>query len=173
MSVAYVRMGKMEISSKSHGSFFLKGKKATLLIHPADARTFADSVIVPEGEKYKGDPSPRLVIAGPGDYEVGGIAVGGRKINGDCVFRIIVDAISVLYLSSIPKEKASLEQFGSIDILLLGDYSDAIYQLDAKIAIPFTDELATKLGKEVEREKKLSVTKEKLPQDLKVVMIHG
>lgn len=170
-------MGKMEIASKSIGSFQLKGKRATLLINPSDNKLASDGVILTkqQGNNYapNAEEIPRLIIQGPGEYEIGGISVSGRNLGGETAFRIGIEGIALLYLPNAPADKAILEQFGQVDILLLGDYNDGIYELEPKIIIPFTQELGEKLGKEVASEKKLSITKEKLPQDLKVVIIHG
>lgn len=148
----------MEITSKSQGSFYIKGKRATLLVSP-------DTLLFEDRKDVK--------IAGPGEYEVSGVVILGRRLDGEVSFRMVIDGVRLLYLASAPKTIDELEQFIPVDVLLLGVYSRDIHELDSKIIVPFTDEVGRLLGKEVERSKKLTVFADKLPEDMKVVVLYG
>ena len=116
---------------------------------------------------------PHLIISGPGEYEVGGVTISGVKMHGVLYMKMVVDGVSLLYLPSIPKGEGALEQFSPVDILLLGEYGEIIHDLEPKILIPIQGSLSQNLGKPVEETKKLTVTADKLPEELKVVVLNG
>lgn len=148
----------MEITSKGAGVFQIKSKLATLLLS-------ADRLVLPE--------RPELIIDGPGEYEVGGATTTVRKIDNTLCTRIIADGLSILYLPKVPKNMETFELLSPVDILFLGEYAQSIHELEPKVIIPFSDEISTSLGKTANVSKKLSLTKEKLPENLEVVILHG
>lgn len=148
----------MEITSKTDASFQIKGKSVTLVVN-------VESVMLPE--------RPELIIDGPGEYEVGGVTIAVRKIDDSLSMKIVADGLSLLYLPKVPKSMETIEQLSPVDILFLGEYAQSIHELEAKMIIPFSDEISTSLGKTANVSKKLSLTKEKLPENLEVVILHG
>lgn len=148
----------MEITSKTDASFQIKGKSVTLVIN-------VDRLMVPE--------RPELIIDGPGEYEVGGATIEAKRIDETLCFKIILDNLSLLYLPKAPQSVETLEEFSPVDILFLGEYGESIHELEAKVIIPFSNEISTSLGKTANVSKKLSLIKEKLPESLEVVILHG
>lgn len=148
----------MEITSKGTGVFQIKSKSVTLVVS-------GDRLVVPERAE--------LLINGPGEYEVGGATTTVRKIDDSLCMRIVLAGLLLLYLPKVPKNIETIEQLSPVDILFLGEYAESIHGLEAKVIIPFSDEISTSLGKTPRVEKKLSLTKEKLPENLEVVILHG
>lgn len=140
------------------GSFRIKGKKATLLLKP-DALLFEER--------------PDVKIAGPGEYEVLGVTIAGKRVNGEICYRLTVDGVRLFYIKKLPKSLEEVEHFLPIEVLLLGEYTHDVAELEPNIIVPFTDEIAKGLEKEAERSKKLTVSADKLPEDVKVVLLYG
>ena len=144
----------MEIFWSGH-SFKLKGKLATAIVS-------AEGVSI----------EPQF-FSGPGEYESKGIMVTGIKGEEGVAYQITVDGLQIVYLGS----KVSGEQ---TDILLTPTAGDAA-DLEPKIIIPFAEDteslnkLIKELGGEgVTPQPKLSVTKDKLPEEPTVVVLqHG
>ncbi|MDD5110022.1 MAG: MBL fold metallo-hydrolase [Patescibacteria group bacterium] len=70
-----------------------------------------------------GDPAPRI-IAGPGEYEAGGILVEGITLSAEghhTAYRIIADGINVIVVGMLPKlpSPEAAESLAGGDILLL------------------------------------------------------
>lgn len=163
----------MELLSKAPGSFKIKGKKATLLINPKDAKeeNVDAAVFTNQAESIQG--TARVIIKGPGDYEVNGATIWAFQESESLICRIVIDGLSLLYLPQIPKNAGDIEQFSPVDILILGQYSEVIHDLEPKVIIPFEEKIVESMGKPVEKEKKLILTKEKLPTELRVVSLYG
>lgn len=188
-------MTLMDIYYFGFTSIRLRGKKTTLVIDPFSKetaglkfeKTEADAVLL----TAKNSPrisldqvsNSRVVIDGPGEYEVGGVAIHGIAIDGIATYVVKIDGVTMLHLGDIsnPLSDSEIEKYPSIDILFVyggKDTADMIAKLEPKIVVPlnFTNEtldaFLKELGKEsVKPVSKLTITKEKLPSEMEVVVL--
>lgn len=147
--------GLMEISYQNSGGFRLKGKKATVLVTPAEIAV----------ENYK--------ITGPGEYEIGGVEVIGLAGG---VFRINIDGVGV---GLIPQKLTEEEKnrIGAVNIVLTPATAELDATLEPNYVIPFgnkedVEKFSKNLGAEnVVAVSKLVTSPEKLPETTTVVVL--
>lgn len=180
----------------------LKGKKTTLVVDPF---TKESAKIIPGGRQVKFEATEadgvlitskhvshisadqvnnyRVVIDGPGEYELGGATIVGIPVFDQTTYYVKMDGINLLHLGGLRQSftDSDLDKFPSIDILFIAvtkEAADIIAKLEPKIVIPLHfDEAALALflkaiGKEgIKPISKLTITKEKLPSEMEVVVL--
>lgn len=129
----------------------------------------------------------RVVIEGPGEYEVGGVGIIGIQLGQVTTYCVKMDGIVLLHLGSLTKTPtdSDLDKYPNIDVVFVPvghGPADFIAKLEPKIVIPinFTKGIETtvtsfagEFGKEgIRPQSRLSLTKEKLPQELEVVWLN-
>lgn len=176
----------------------LRGKKTTLVVDPFDKETTgiafeqtqADAVLQTE-ESPKASLTKvrdyRVVINGPGEYEVGGASILGIPIGNVTTYYIKMDGIALLHLGKCerPLTDAEIERYPSIDVVFAPvnrTSANFIAKLEPKIVVPinFTQKsndavvsFLSELGKGgIKPQPKLSISKEKLPAEVEAVWLH-
>lgn len=169
----------MDIFWQGQTSFKFKGKNATLLIDPPKAAE-ADIVLLSDGAS-KDFPETVRVFQGPGEYESKGVVISGFKTNKNTIYHIIIDGLNIVHLSDIGNHKLSEEIAGSIEqtdiLLVMAGNESAVSQLEPRLIIPMDGEGLNKFLKEMGAENatpqnKLSITKDKLPEEPTVVVLN-
>lgn len=132
----------MEISLVNSSSVKIKGKNASLIIDPT-AKQDADIIIATKSldvlgiDKIEG---VRLVIAGPGEYEAGGISITGKNTKGNILYNII-DSSKIMFttsngVTSVPDD----EEYDCLLIEVMGELKeDAFASINAKCVVLFGD----------------------------------
>lgn len=177
----------MEISLVSPGSLRLKGKNASLVIDPNSSiknKIPADGVVLlaeEGGYDLSKIENSRLIIKGPGEYEIGRIKIISIAFGSDLVYSFFVDNVRVFVAKSEVLEKNSQklkENFSDTQILVLNANAlidqAKIADLTPQIVVLYGEkasEIAKSLGKEKENVAKLSITADKLPQEMEVVVL--
>lgn len=179
----------MQISLLKDSCFKVKAKKLHLVIGPLKddiSKIKADIVIIPHQKddiyfkKIGGRP---FVINAPGEYEISGVSIFG--IDG--VYVIEIDGIRFCYLSKLDSglTDEQLEEVDGVDILLIlvGEYGFSINQavkitnqIQPKITVPVGEGVVDQFLKEIgyeegERVKRLTIAKNSLPEEMKVVVL--
>lgn len=145
----------MDIYWLGNSTFRLKGKMATALVNQ-------DGVTI--------DPH---LFSGPGEYESKGIMVYGIALELT-VYQVTIDGLQVVFLSGPVK----LEETLQTDILLT-PVSGAVADLEPRMIVPYGEgENLTKLIKELGGEgvaavPKLTIIKEKLPEEPQIVVLEN
>ena len=109
-----------------------------------------------------------FTIDSPGEYEAGGISVIGVAAFSTCIYVVEVDGLRICVLNSQIQEKLPsnlLDALGPIDITV-SEKLDLAKQTDPYVAVITKAEPGLS-----EPVVKYSVTLEKLPQDLQVVVL--
>jgi len=153
----------MEISKVSNSSIKIKGKNASVVIDPSGkvdaevviASSLKDTLAI---DKVEGK---RLVISGPGEYEVGGISITGKDTKGGVSYQLL-EQVKVLFapssaLSYVPDD----EDFDALVIKLTGEVSkDAFAPINAKCVVLLGDISLTHMkADEVESASKINLKK--------------
>ena len=170
----------MEVSSVSPTSIRIKGKQISFLIDPTPSRAKqqADAVLLTSGNAIVTEniEGVRLTMSGPGEYEIGGIKITGIRSGEHTMYYFLLDGISVLVApASSLKGKESLRDVGLATILsdVVVDES-AIATIDSNVVVFYGSEATANgkvTGKEVQPINKYTTTKEKLPQEMEVVLL--
>lgn len=186
----------MEITYLGHAAFRIKGKTATVVTDPyapaaaglkfpkhisADILTVSEdhadhnAIHQIEGTAY--------VVNGPGEYEIKGVGVIGRKSGINTIYRIEMDGLSIVHLGNLdhPLSVEEVDSLDGVDVLMIsvsGSAVPVINEIEPSIVIPMRynrDELATflkEIGKDdVTPQPKLTVTKDKLPDQMQVIIL--
>lgn len=153
----------LEIEYKGAGCVVIETKKTKVVTDPllpgqSSLEKTNDAVILATEPRFVADNGAKLVIDGPGEYEVGDFSVRGeaakRSIdhsdeNNTTIYRIEVKDVRIGLLGNIaaPLSEDQLEALGVLDILILpvggnGYTLDAvaaaslIRQIDPRVVIP-------------------------------------
>jgi L-ascorbate metabolism protein UlaG (beta-lactamase superfamily) len=185
----------MEIRKVSAGCWQIKTKKEVVLVDP-DKETKLASRIVVHTQNVDGgvrlEDDSIVIIAGPGEYEVGGVEVAGFNGGGAKLFTVTADGVTVGIFGELTEaiKDKKLEKLDGIDVLVVRiGYKDAIAMKDlVKIAkdigtnylIPMGyndgDESLKKFLDETDNEgleavESLKVEKESLPEGMEIVIL--
>lgn len=171
----------MDISIIGKNSIKIKGKEATFVVDPSREmpKTPADAVILLNGSDnidISRATDFRIVISGPGGYEVGRAKISGTTTPKGTLYRLFIDGITVI-LGRASETKA--EGFSSCQVLVINTDSEfnesSITSLEPKIVALYGDkkvESAKTIGAEnVSTVNKLIATKDKLPEKMEVVIL--
>lgn len=187
----------MDITYLGHSSFRLRGKTATVVTDPYDPamtglkfpkHTTADIVTVSHDHgdhnaigELEGEP---FVVAGPGEYEIKGVGIVGLSGGKTTIYRMEIDGVSVVHLGSIDQvlTAAQVDSLDGVDILLVPVNDVAfqiVHEVEPSIVIPMhagtADSVSAflkEMGKEgIAPQPKLIVTKEKIPEEMQVVVL--
>lgn len=179
----------MEITHFGQSSFRIRGKHATVVMDPCipfPKHVTADIVTVsedhPDHNAISQIEGTAYVVNGPGEYEIKGVGVIGRKVEKNTMYRIEIDGLSIVHLRDVNHTLSAeeVDSLDGVDILIMDVASpvSVIHEIEPVIVIPMRasrDELTTflkEVGKEdVVPQPKLTVTRDKLPEQMQVVIL--
>ena len=158
----------MQITNQSNGVIELKTKNASAILD--------ESIRI-------GD----VVLNGPGEYDVAGIAVVGFIGDEHPFYSIEIEELGVVYFPEKPQKLSdkSKEELGSVDIAIVpvnggssvADTMALINSLEPNIVIPigevaFVEEFAKQAGSAVENIDTLKITKSMLlPDERRIIVL--
>lgn len=171
----------MEIYHLTGNSLRFKSKRSTLIVDPSSSitKTPADSIISTQYQKEDNGKVTdfRMSINAPGEYEVGGIKISGLKVDDNISYNLFVDDIDVIISKNTTLQKAS-DKYEGCDVLVLDCDSDinqsVVTALEPRVLILYGEkakEAAKAMGKEAQTANKYAVTKDKLPEELELVIL--
>lgn len=160
----------MEIFWLGQAAFKLKGKGATVIVDPYDpsiglkwSKLEADIVAVthdhPDHNNTAGVTGASYVAAGPGEYEIKGVAFTGvpswhdnkegEERGRNTIYIFNIDGVKICHLGDLGQHQLTetqLEEIGDVDVLLIpvggvftisaSEAAKIVAQLDPKIIIP-------------------------------------
>lgn len=173
----------MDVAYLGENSIRIKSKTASIIVDPSpsigktetDAVVLTDSILNPNLSKIEGY---RIVIKGPGEYEVSGVKVSASRVGEKLVLRLDVDGVKVLIGDGISIEKVH-EKIEECDLAVINsenEYNYAILaSLEPKALLVYGSQkeaAAKSLGKEdALKANKYSTTAEKLPQEMELIVL--
>src|SRR5947208_751003 len=116
----------MEISAIGSSSVKIKGKNAAIVVDPV-SKVDAEIVIATQSldslalEKVGG---ARLVISGPGEYEVGGISVSGKASKGGVTYQLLENTKVLFTTSTLIESVPDDENFDCVVIKVSSPFAD-------------------------------------------------
>jgi hypothetical protein len=172
---------KVDISIIGKGSLKLKGKRSTFIVDPVKdmPKTASDAVILLKGRVGKDltrATDYRVVIEGPGEYEISGAKISGVKTVNGIIYKLTIDNVTIILGYSAD---AKMEGFSVGQVALINtseNFNEAfITALESKLTILYGEkrmESAKILGKNVTSSvSKITVLKDKLPTEMEVVAL--
>jgi hypothetical protein len=115
----------MEIKFINQKTFYIKGKKEVVLVNPTneDKEKISSRVIIFTNENLgshdlEGD---KVLINGPGEYEVNGVEVNGvNGEDGNTVYKIGIDGFTLVVVGGLKQELTDkrIEKIDEADILI-------------------------------------------------------
>lgn len=174
----------MDVTLLSKNSIKIRGKKASFIFDPSSdiAKNNADAVILLSNEEPalgKVDEY-RVVISGPGEYEIGRVKISGIRTGKDTVYSLLIDGIDVLVgkASDLGQMGDKNQEHKVAVIMIDSEIKEAVVTaVEPRLAILYgekIDEALKALGKEkseVEVTKKLSFNEDKLPEEMGVAVL--
>lgn len=171
----------MDISIIDSNTVKLKSRQAAFIVDPSKQmpKTSADAIILLDGKEnidVARVTDSRIIISGPGEYEVGGVKISGIKTPKGTIYRFSIDEISVILGYAI---EAKTEGFNACQIAIVNtnsDFSESfVTALEPKMTVLYGEkklESAKALGKEsVIPVSKISISKDKLPMEMEVAVL--
>lgn len=176
----------MEVKYLGGQSFLIKGREATVLTAPFKAKKVVADVVLSSTPLSRGES---FLVPGPGEYEIKGVKVQGLSDGGGTLYLLEMERVFVGFLGGLtqPLSDEELSGLGVVDILIIptsagenlgpAKLAGIVTQLEPRIVIPIKTDgtsLGTflkELGEEPKHEKMLRVSKEKLPEELEVVVM--
>lgn len=138
----------MDIKLLGKYSALIKGKKESILINPSDeflekdknsrVLIFTDNNLKPSN--FFGE---RIIIAGAGEYEVGGVEIWGSDVeDSNTIYDIKVDGVSIMILGELkqPLSDKKIEKIQSVDVLI------APVDIDSKTSFKLVKDWSKKWG---------------------------
>lgn len=170
----------MEIVLLTPTTIKIKGKQISFIVDPtiSKAKLTADATIFLTQNEKNATPvdESRIIFHGAGEYEVGGTKVAGIMSSGELGYFVVIDGITMLLATAtFLKGKEHVKDTNIIvvhtnDIVessLFASYSPQsvlLYGPQAKEAI-------SALGKEPVTTTKYTVTRDKLPSEMEIILL--
>jgi len=172
----------MDIQIVGEDSLKVKSKKTTLAIDPKTSmqKFDADAVLLTGKE---GDinriTNYRVVITGPGEYEVSGLKIVGIPSEDDLLFSLISENVRTLVAKASSLKKISTDKIDDYQIVVINADAEvsesAITAMEPSIVVVYglkAKETAKALGKEdVVVSSKASFAEDKLPEETQVIVL--
>ncbi len=174
----------MDIALLNPGTLRIKGKNSTLIIDPnsSTGKNEADGVIVLnsyENFSVNKIEGYRIIIKGPGEYEVGGTKISALSFDKNLIVKMDVDGVKVLIGDGASIEKLH-DKLEETQILVINSdlpFNDSILaSLEPNVFVVYgnkKEEVIKTIGKdEPVKVAKYSTASDKLPQELEVVSLN-
>jgi len=172
----------MDIQILGRDSLKIKSKKATLAVDPKPSipKFDADGIILLNNDgDLKRINNYRVCINAAGEYEVGGLKISGISLNGDTMFVLTSENMTVLVAKASSLDKATSEKIGEYKVLVIdadGDLNQGLVTaMEPNLVIFYglkAKEAAKNLGKgSTPASSKISILREKLPDEMGVAIL--
>lgn len=170
----------MDIAIIGKNSVKIKGKQATIIVDPVEGmpKTAADATILLNGNDnvdVSRVADSRIIINGPGGYEVGGVKISGTKTPKGILYKLSIDGISIVLGSSVEGKMEDLD--GEVAIVNTNNGFNEVFvtALEPKMTVLYGDkkaEAAKALGAEnVTSVPKITVAKDKFAEKMEIITL--
>ncbi len=171
----------MEVALLDLGSIKIRSKIATFVVDPTINIPKTEAVGVVLLGSVNANTSKvaesRVILAGPGEYEVKGVKITSIKSDGGALYKLELDRMNVVVATGSALSKAENAPEAQVVIINADSLpSDkVITAMQSNVVILYGEKKleAAKILKDVQIApvNKFSVTSDKLPQELEVVVL--
>ncbi len=172
----------VDVSILSKNSIKIKGKSASFVIDPVEEiqKIAADAVVFLKYNENESGASRvtdfRAILKGFGEYEVGGVRILATQSDENLLYALSIDGISIFLART--SGLAKIQEVGEYNILVLNvdsDFKDPmVTSFSPKIVILYGEkasDAAKMLGKEASKSQKFSISVDKLPLEMEVIIL--
>lgn len=125
----------MDIARVGDSSFKIRTKNTTFIINP-EKKVDGDVVILTSKPKDYALYEGKLVIDGPGEYEVAGVSIHGEEARGRLSFDFLEDAQKVLVISSPQVAKTrETEGYTATVVILDEEAGNSLSQVVSELVV--------------------------------------
>jgi len=190
-----IKLDNMEIKYLGSRTVWLKGKKEVVVINPEENKIPVDCRIVVVTEKnssYLGQDEKKVVVKGPGEYEIGGVEIKGWPVGKKgVIYRLDLDGLAIGVIGQLEEilDNNLSDKVGGFDILIFDigcslikgkDWRELAKKWgvnylipvggkpDSKVLVTFLDEVDEEGLEPIES---LKVDKDNLPDGLEIVLL--
>ncbi len=173
----------MDISVLGQSSMKVKGKKSSIIINPTPLmqKTDAEAVLFLKESSDEGISKVagyRIVVKGPGEYEVSGTKISAISVDGQLVALLDVDNVKVLLGEGGSIEKVH-DKIENCNIVVVGANDDFNHgflpSIEPNVVLIYgqnKEQVGKSLGKDSpEKTSKFSASADRLPEDLQVFLL--
>ena len=116
----------MEIKLLNKNTFYIKGKKESVLVNPSneDKEKNSSRVVIFTNENLGGHDleGDKVLMNGPGEYEVNGVEVNGvNGEDGNTVYKVGIDGFMLVIIGGLKQELSEkrVDRIDAADILIV------------------------------------------------------
>lgn len=184
----------MEITTLTQNALRFKGKKCTVVFDVLDTKKVEANAFLFLNENFLDASFDKatLLIHGPGEYEVSGIKISVTRTESDLAYEMLFEGMKVLVVSAsaLKKSKDKIDE-QNIVVLFSDEVPDqsALTNASPSVVVCYGDkakEASENLGKGLNKKEgeaqtqpdavikptdKFTITAEKLPTELQVVLL--
>ena len=173
----------MDVVQLSQNTLRIKGKNASIVVNPtiSISKTEADAIVLLSSyvdQSFAKIEGSRIIVQGPGEYEINGVKISTTRVNQDLVARIEIDGLKLLVGSGslIEQIQDKIEEceIGVINADNNFNYS-VLTSLEPSVLIIYgqkKEEAVKSLGKDTSiKFSKYSTTADKLPEEMEVILL--
>lgn len=167
----------VDIALLPKGTIRIRGKHVSFAVDPKEKIPSNAIFLLRKGNSFVASGEERLVVDGPGDYEVGGGKVTVFAQEDNLVYAIRLDGLEVLLAhgASLWRSQEAVADYHVVLALIDGSFDESVIpSLSPHVVALFGDkakEAAKSLGKEVVSTRKFQTSVEKLPAEMQVVVL--
>lgn len=172
----------MEVALLDSHSIKLKGKTATLVLDPSlkMPKTTADGVVLVNSKTFEGGKleGVRLVMSGPGEYEIGGVKISAFGKKNEVSYEIRMDGLEILLARDDILQKAQdktkeyhvvvLDSASGADQWIVTSHTPRVVLLYGEKAKEFSKALGNDTPESLS---KYQTTLEKLPDEIEIFVL--
>lgn len=172
----------VDVSVLSKDSIKIKGKNSSFVIDPGAQiqKAAGDAVIflkdIEDSQAVERVTDYRVIVKGAGEYEVSGTRILGTKSDGNFLYSLNIDNISVFVARTSGLSK--IQEAGEYNILILNvdsDFKDTMVTgFSPSVVILYgekSQEALKMLGERASKSQKFSISADKLPLEMQVVIL--
>ena len=172
----------MDIQLFGKDSLKIKIKKTTLSVDPKTSiqKFDADAVLLMnENSDVSRINNYRVVVDGPGEYEIGGLKVLGIKTGDNIIYTLSYQNVATIIAKASCLNGTSVDKLGEYPVAIINADSDlnqdVLTAIEPRVIVLYGEkakEGAKSLGKEnISPSSKITVSEEKLPEELDVMLL--
>lgn len=172
----------MDIQIFDTASLRIKNKKTTLAFDPSKnvSKFDADAVVLTgDGADVSRVNNSRVVIDGPGDYEISGLKISGIGSVSDRIYVLNSENTNVLVAKTSALNKLSSDKLGDYQIVVLNADEDlnqtVVTAMEPRAVVLYGEkkkEGAKSLGSNNgSTASKVTISEDKLPEELEVFIL--
>jgi hypothetical protein len=168
----------MEFAVLPKNSLRIKSKQAAIVIDQQDKNDYSASLVLGKTVSELTQPENGIVIAAPGEYEVGGIKITGVRSESGMIYTLLVDNVVIVVgqIAALNKMHAKLAD-NNVVIVLCDTTEDTAFltSLATNVIALYGDQaesVAQTFGQDkVKKMTKYSSTREKLPTEVETILL--